>query len=114
MSCWDQFVTMLFGHLAKAKSLREIIGGMASQESFLYHLGAKLIKPSSLSYANAHRPWKIYRDVFYQFLTQCRFFQTQSGETAVHPSHDYGINPKNSKDKILSAPLIFSLTSPTI
>jgi hypothetical protein len=76
MSYWDQFVTMLFGHLAKAKSLREIIGGMASQESFLYHLGAKLMKRSSLSYANAHRPWKIYRDVFYQFLTQCRFFQT--------------------------------------
>lgn len=67
---------MLFGHLAKAKSLREIIGGMASQESFLYHLGAKQMKRSSLSYANAHRPWKIYRDVFYQFLTQCRFFQT--------------------------------------
>ena len=40
ISCWDQFVAMLFCHLAKAKSLREIIGGMASQESFLYHLGA--------------------------------------------------------------------------
>jgi hypothetical protein len=75
MSCWDQFVTMLFCHLAKAKSLREIIGGMASQESFLYHLGAKLMKRSSLSYANAHRPWQIYRDVFYQFLTQCRCLQ---------------------------------------
>jgi len=52
MSCWDQFVTMLFCHLAKAKSLREIIGGMASQESFLYHLGVKLMKRSSLAYAN--------------------------------------------------------------
>jgi len=28
MSCWDQFVIVLFCHLAKAKSLREIIGGI--------------------------------------------------------------------------------------
>ena len=75
ISCWDQFVTMLFCHLAKANSLREIIGGMASQESFLYHVGAKLMKRSSLSYANAHRPWQIYREVFYQFLSQCRCLQ---------------------------------------
>ena len=72
ISCWDQFVAMLFCHLAKAKSLREIIGGMASQESFLYHLGAKLMKRSSLAYANAHRPWQIYQTVFYQLLSRCR------------------------------------------
>ena len=75
MSCWDQFVIVLFCHLAKAKSLREIIGGMAFQASSFYHLGAKLMKRSSLSYANAHCPWKIYRGVFYQFLTQCCFFK---------------------------------------
>lgn len=75
--CWDQFVTMLFCQLAKARSLREIIGGMASQEPFLYHLGTKLLKRSSLSYANAHRPWKVYRSIFYQFLSQCRLLQTR-------------------------------------
>jgi hypothetical protein len=75
ISCWDQFVAMLFCHLAKAKSLREIIGGMASQESFLYHLGARLMKRSSLAYANAHRPWQIYQSLFYQLLAKCRPLQ---------------------------------------
>ncbi|MFH0811831.1 MAG: IS4 family transposase [Pseudomonadota bacterium] len=76
ISCWDQFIAMLFYRLAKAKSLREIIGGMASQESFLYHLGAKLMKRSSLAYANAHRPWQLYQTIFYQFLSQCRLLQS--------------------------------------
>lgn len=75
ISCWDQFVAMLFCHLAKAKSLREIIGGMASQEAFLYHLGTKLMKRSSLAYANAHRPWQLYQTVFYQLLSRCRVLQ---------------------------------------
>lgn len=75
ISCWDQFVAMLFCHLAKAKSLREIIGGMASQETFLYHLGTKLMKRSSLAYANAHRPWQVYQTVFYQLLSRCRLLQ---------------------------------------
>jgi hypothetical protein len=76
ISCWDQFVAMLFCHLAKAQSLREITGGMASQESFLYHLGTKLMKRSSLAYANAHRPWQIYQTVFYQMLSRCTGLQT--------------------------------------
>jgi hypothetical protein len=75
ITCWDQFVAMLFCHLAKAKSLREIIGGMASQGTLLYHLGTKLMKRSSLAYANAHRPWPIYQAVFYQLLAKCRPLQ---------------------------------------
>jgi hypothetical protein len=75
ISCWDQFVAMLFCHLAKAKSLREIIGGMASQEPLLYHLGTKLMKRSSLAYANAHRPWQTYQTVFHQLLARCRVLQ---------------------------------------
>jgi hypothetical protein len=75
IGCWDQFVAMLFCHLAKAQSLREITGGMASQESFLYHLGTKLMKRSSLAYANAHRPWQLYQTVFYQMLSRCTALQ---------------------------------------
>ena len=41
ISCLKQFVAMLFCHLAKAKSLREIIGAMASQDTVLYHLGCR-------------------------------------------------------------------------
>lgn len=85
ISCWDQFVAMLFCHLAKAKSLREIIGGMASQEPFLYHLGARLMKRSSLAYANAHRPWQLYQSLFYQLLAKCR---------PVQPGHKFRFRNK--------------------
>ena len=38
---WDQFVAMLFSHLADANSLREICGGLASCEGRLAQLGAR-------------------------------------------------------------------------
>ena len=31
-SCWGQFVAMLFCHLGRAQSLREICGGLAASE----------------------------------------------------------------------------------
>ena len=38
-SCWGQFVAMLFCHLGRAQSLREICGGLAASEGKLRHLG---------------------------------------------------------------------------
>ena len=52
----SQLIAMLYGQLAGAASLRDIVGGMASQSARLYHLGAKLPKRSTLSDANALRP----------------------------------------------------------
>jgi hypothetical protein len=70
---WDHFVAMLFCQLAQAKSLREICGGLASCLGKLRHLGIKNApNKSTLSYANAHRPWQMYRDLFYQTLDFCR------------------------------------------
>ena len=70
---WDHFVAMLFCQLAQAKSLREICGGLACCLGKLRHLGIKAApKKSTLSYANAHRPWQMYRDLFYQTLARCR------------------------------------------
>ncbi len=72
---WDQFVSMLFCQLAQAKSLREIEGGLKSCEGKLAHLGVnEAPKRSTLSYANAHRPWELYRDLFYGLLSRCRSF----------------------------------------
>lgn len=39
--CWEQFVCMLFCHLASADSLREICGGLASSMGKMVHLGIK-------------------------------------------------------------------------
>ena len=38
-TCWGQFVAMLFCQLGGAHSLREIVGGLASCEGRLAHLG---------------------------------------------------------------------------
>jgi Domain of unknown function (DUF4372)/Transposase DDE domain len=72
-SSWDQFVAMLFCQIAQAKSLREISGGLASSLGKLRHLGVKAApNKSTLSYANAHRPWQLFQDLFYETLHWCQ------------------------------------------
>lgn len=66
LSSWSQFVGMLFCQLGRAHSLREIEGGLKSCEGKLAHLGIEAPARSSLSYANAHRPYQLYEKVFYQ------------------------------------------------
>ena len=78
-SSWTQLIAMLFGQLGHAQSLREITGGLAACEGKLRHLGVnEPPKRSTLSYANEHRPWELYRSVFYDLLEHCR------GEAAGH------------------------------
>jgi len=70
---WDHFTAMLFCQLAQAKSLREICGGLACCIGKLRHLGLKdAPKKSTLSYANARRPWEMFRDLFYATLKTCK------------------------------------------
>jgi hypothetical protein len=71
-TCWGQFVAMLFCQLGRAHSLREITGGLRSCEGKLKHLGITAPKRSSLAYANEHRPWELYQEVFLQLLERCR------------------------------------------
>ncbi|MFH1980366.1 MAG: IS4 family transposase [Pseudomonadota bacterium] len=72
-SCWDQFVAMLFCQLAQAKSLREICGGLSCCAGKLRHLGVRRApNKSTLSYANTHRPWQLFQDMFYQTLDHVR------------------------------------------
>jgi hypothetical protein len=68
---WQQLVSMMFCHLGRAQSLREIEHGLRSAEGKLNHLGIKAPPRSTLSYANAHRPWELYRDVFFELLKLC-------------------------------------------
>lgn len=68
-SCWAQYVAMMFCQLAQAKSLREISDGLQSCEGKLNHLGlAEGPKRSTLSYANAKRPWQLFERLFYDQL----------------------------------------------
>jgi hypothetical protein len=65
LSSWSQFVAMLFCQLGRAHTLREIEGGLKSCEGKLTHLGIEAPARSSLSYANAHRPWQLFEKLFY-------------------------------------------------
>jgi Domain of unknown function (DUF4372)/Transposase DDE domain len=72
-SSWTQLIAMLFCQLGHAQSLREITGGLAACEGKLRHLGvSEPPKRSTLSYANEHRPWELYRSVFYDLLEHCQ------------------------------------------
>ena len=72
-SCWGQFIAMLFCQLGRAHSLREITQGLAASEGKLKHLGLEAAPPrSTLSHANAHRPWQLYQTVFEQLLARCQ------------------------------------------
>lgn len=71
-TCWGQFVAMLFCQLGRAHSLREICGGLAACEGKLQHLGISAPSRSTLAYANEHRPWTLYKAIFYQLLGRCQ------------------------------------------
>jgi hypothetical protein len=72
-SSWAQFVSMLFCQLAQAKSLREISDGLAVTCGKMSHLGLRVAPAkSTLAYANAHRPWQLYQDMFFELRDFCR------------------------------------------
>ena len=73
MTSWCQFISLMFCHLGGARSLREIIGGLAASEGKLKHLGVdRAPSRSTLAYANEHRPWQMYRTLFGEVVELCR------------------------------------------
>jgi diacylglycerol kinase len=73
MTCWSQFIALMFCQLGGARSLREIIGGLAASEGKLRHLGVNSAPcRSTLAYANQHRPWQLYRTLFEQLVEVCQ------------------------------------------
>ena len=71
-SCWDQCVSMLYCHLAQATSLREICGGLATVTGKIVHLGLRRApKRTTLAYANEHRPFQMYVELFHELHGLC-------------------------------------------
>ena len=60
----SQLIALLYGQLASAVSLREIVGGLESHRARLYHLGAKPVARSTLSDANRLRPSALFAELF--------------------------------------------------
>ena len=68
-TCWTQLVSMLFCHLARADSLREICNGLECCLGKLHHLGVETApNKSTLSYANANRPAELHEELFFELL----------------------------------------------
>jgi IS4 transposase len=63
-------IALLYGQFSGATSLREIVTGMESHEARLYHLGAKPVKRSTLSDANAQRPWQVFAELCTELMQQ--------------------------------------------
>lgn len=73
LSSWSQCIAMMFCHLGGARSLREVVGGLAASEGKLKHLGLEEAPArSSLAYANEHRPWEVYRTMFHKVARMCQ------------------------------------------
>ena len=80
-SSWSQFVAMIFCQLGRCQSLREIEQGLASAEGRLQQLGVdRAAKRTTLAYANVHRPWQLYQDVFQSLYARCH---------AIAPGHKF-------------------------
>jgi len=59
----SQFLAMLYGQLAGAASLREIVSGIQSHAARLYHLGAQPPRRSTLADANHDRPSALFAEL---------------------------------------------------
>jgi hypothetical protein len=72
-TCGEQFVAVLFCQMGSAHSLREICGGLATACGKLVHLGMRQAPTrSTVAYANAPRPWRLFETVCYDLLPRCR------------------------------------------
>lgn len=66
LNSWTHFVSMMFCHLSKSSSLREISTGLLSATGNLSHLGvSRSPSRSSLSYLNKNRDAEFFKDLYF-------------------------------------------------
>src|SRR5713226_2152320 len=63
-------ISMLYGQLCGARSLREIETNLRSHASKLYHLGGCSVSKSALSTANAERPFEVFAGLLSALMAQ--------------------------------------------
>ena len=66
----QHLLALLYGQFSGAASLREIVTGMTSHETRLYHVGGAAVKRSTISDANSNRPCQMFAELFEQMLPQ--------------------------------------------
>jgi IS4 transposase len=83
LSTKSQFIALAHGQFSGAKSLRDIVARLASQEAQLYHLGATAPKRSTLSDANRLRPAAVFGEVCAILLAQAHRGLRKAGQPAL-------------------------------
>lgn len=68
----SQFLALLYGQLAGAASLREIVDGLQSHAARLYHAGGRPVSRSTLADANATRPHAVFGELFAVMVAQAQ------------------------------------------
>lgn len=68
----SQFLALLYGQLAGAASLREIVDGLQSHAARLYHAGGRPVSRSTLADANATRPHAVFGELFAAMVAQAQ------------------------------------------
>jgi hypothetical protein len=77
----SQLTALLYGQLAGAVSLREIVGGLESHSARLYHLGAVPASRSTLADANRQRPSAVFSGLFADMVAKAtRGLRRKMGE----------------------------------
>lgn len=64
----NQLIAMLYAQFSGASSLREIVDGLASHKSRLYHVGGVQVPRSTLADANTLRPAAVFSDLFAEMV----------------------------------------------
>jgi hypothetical protein len=72
LSTKSQFIALLYGQFSGAASLREIVDGLESHASRLYHVGGKPVSRSTLADANALRPSAVFGELFSAMVRQAQ------------------------------------------
>ena len=81
LTCWDQFLTMMFGQLTFRESIRSIILCLHAQKKKLYHLGFRsIVARKTLADANERRDWKIYQDFALHLIKEARRLYVNNNE----------------------------------
>jgi len=82
LSTKSQFVAMLYAQFSGASSLREIVGGLESHSTRLYHVGARSVTRSTLSDANNRRSSEVFSGLFGELVKQAhRGLRRKMGES---------------------------------
>lgn len=80
LNCWTQLVALIYAQLAQRLSLRDLEMAFNSHSACHYHLGASLVRRSTLADANASRNPSLFREVFFWLLSRLRGEMSEAQE----------------------------------